>query len=56
MSRDIVDKAIELRRLRKMGLADSLIAATALEHKIPLITRNTSDYDWIEGLDVRNPM
>lgn len=55
-SRDITDKAIALRRQRKMGLGDSLIAATALDYNIPLVTRNTSDYDWIEGLNLLNPM
>lgn len=50
MSRDIVDKAIQLRRQRKMGLADSFIAATALDHNIPLVTRNKGDFEWIEDL------
>ena len=44
MSRDIVDKAIQLRRQRKMGLADSFIAATALDHNIPLVTRNKGGF------------
>jgi predicted nucleic acid-binding protein len=56
MSRDIVDKAIHLRRKRKMGLADSFLAATALDYNIPLATRNTGDFDWIEDLEVVNPM
>ena len=56
MSRDIVDKAIQLRRQRKMGLADSFIAATALDYDIQLVTRNTSDFDWIEDLKLLNPM
>ena len=56
MSRDIVDRAIQLRRQRKIGLADSLIAATALDYDIQLVTRNTSDFDWIDGLKLLNPM
>ena len=56
MSRDITDRAIQLRRQRKMGLADAMIAATALDYNIPLVTRNTSDYDWIEGLVLQNPI
>lgn len=56
ISRDIVDKAIHLRRQRKIGLADSFLAATALEYNIPLVTRNTSDFDWVEDLTVLNPM
>ena len=56
MSRDIVDRAIQLRRHRKIGLADSFIAATALDYGIQLVTRNTSDFDWIDGLKLLNPM
>ena len=56
MSRDIVDRAIQLRRHRKMGLADSFIAATALDYDIQLVTRNVSDFDWIEDLKLLNPM
>jgi predicted nucleic acid-binding protein len=56
MSRDIVDRAIQLRRQRKIGLADSFIAATALDYEIQLVTRNTSDFDWIDGLKLLNPM
>jgi predicted nucleic acid-binding protein len=50
MSRAIVDQAIALRQQRKMSLGDSLIAATALDHGLSLVTRNTSDFEWIEGL------
>ena len=56
MSREIVDRAIQLRRQRKMGLADSFIAATALDYDIQLVTRNVSDFDWIEDLKLLNPM
>lgn len=44
-----------LRQQRKIGLADSLIAATAMHQAMPLITRNLSDFSWIPGLHVINP-
>ena len=50
MSRAIVDQAIVLRRQKKMSLGDSLIAATALDYKIPLATRNTGDFEWVADL------
>ena len=50
MSRAIVDQAIALRRQKKMSLGDSLIAATALDYKIPLATRNTGDFEWVADL------
>jgi len=56
MSRDIVDRAIALRRQRKMGLADAMIAATALDYDIQLVTRNVSDFDWIDGIKLLNPV
>ena len=54
MSRTIVDQAIALRQQRKMSLGDSLIAATALDHDIALITRNIGDFEWVEGLQLQN--
>ena len=55
LSDSIADRAIALRQQRKIGLADSLIAATALEGDWELITRNVNDFDWIEGLRWINP-
>jgi hypothetical protein len=50
------EQAIALRQQRKMSLGDSLIAATALDHKLPLATRNVKDFDWISGLTLINPI
>lgn len=52
---EIVSVAISLRQIRKMGLADAIIAATALVHSMPLITRNIEDFKGIDGLEVINP-
>lgn len=51
----VIAKAVELRQIRKMGLADAIIAATALVHAMPLVTRNADDFKGIEGLEVINP-
>lgn len=53
--RSIAERAITLRQERRMGLADAVIAATALEHDVPLVTRTTSDFQHIEGLRLINP-
>jgi toxin FitB len=51
-----IEIAITLRQQRKMSVGDALIAATCLEHQLPLATANIKDFDWIEGLVINNPM
>lgn len=52
---DIIQRAITLRQQKRMSLADAIIAATALEFDVPLVTRNEADFKHITGLDLRNP-
>ncbi len=57
ISESTVDRSIELRRRRKsMKTVDAIIAATALEMHSSLATHNTSDFDWIDELDVIDPV
>lgn len=56
LTTEIADKAIELRRQRRIELGDAVIAATALVHDLALLSRDTRDFRWIEGLDLQNPM
>lgn len=51
----VATRAIALRQERKMGLADAIIAATALVHDLPLVTRNEEDFKHVTGLRVVNP-
>ena len=55
VNENIIEQAILLRQQRKMSLGDAIIAATALENNATLVTRNTSDFDWIIGLELENP-
>jgi len=52
---DIADFTISLRRERRIRTPDAIIAATAVYLGLPLITRNTADFDWIPGLGLINP-
>jgi predicted nucleic acid-binding protein len=52
---DIVNKTIIIKKSRRIKLPDAIIAATAIVHKITLVTRNTADFKGIEGLDLINP-
>lgn len=55
ISQDVIEQSVRLRQTRRMTLGDALIAGTALANKLTLITRNTGDFDWIEGLGLLNP-
>jgi toxin FitB len=56
LTHEVIEKAILLRQRRKMKLGDSIIGATALLHDLELYTRNTTDFDWISGIKLYNPM
>lgn len=51
----LIDSAIALRQQKSISLGDAIIAATAIEHGISIVTRNTADFQWIDGLKVVNP-
>ncbi len=51
----VIEKTIAIRQNRKIALGDAIIAATALQHNLTLITRNTADFINIEGLKLINP-
>ncbi len=51
----IAHKAIELRRKSNIGLADAVIAATAIINNLRLATRNVNDFRTVEGLEFVNP-
>lgn len=55
MNEAVIQRAIALRRQRKISLADAIIAATALVHELPLVTRNVEDFKHISGLEIINP-
>ena len=40
---------------RPISVEDAQIAAIALAHRMPLATRNTTDFEGIDGLEVVNP-
>ncbi|MGR3311139.1 MAG: type II toxin-antitoxin system VapC family toxin [Candidatus Brocadiales bacterium] len=55
VSDNVVSKAIELRKIKKMTLGDSIIAATAMVYQKQIVTRDVDGFNNIEGLEVYNP-
>lgn len=49
ISNPILSRAIELRQTRKLSLGDAIIGGTALVHGFTLVTRNVTDFGWIEA-------
>ncbi len=55
VDRAIAERAGRLRRGTGLRTPDALIAATALEHGLDLVTRNRRYFDRVRGLRVRDP-
>jgi toxin FitB len=51
----VLDQAVRLRQQKKMTLGDALVGATVLVYNLTLVTRNTDDFEWINGLSLLNP-
>lgn len=51
-----IDRAIALRQQKSMSVGDAIIAATALEHDLTVVTRNVDDFSWIDKLNLVNPL
>lgn len=52
----VIDEAIRLRQQGSMSLGDAIVAATALLNGLRLATHNTKDFEWIDGLEVYDPI
>jgi len=52
---EIIAIAISLKQEKSLSLGDAIIAATALYHKLPLVTANTKDFVHIKDLNLINP-
>jgi len=55
VSKEVADRAIELRRSKRIKLADAVIASTALVNNLQLVTGNVRDFRGIRDLQIINP-
>ena len=56
LDNDVLERATQIRRMRRIRLGDSLIAGTALQYGLSLATHNVDDFRWIDGLDILDPL
>lgn len=56
LSTQVIEQAVRLRQMFGMGLADSVIAATALEYDIPLWTHDMKDFSRVPELRLFDPL
>lgn len=55
LSEIVIQSCIRLRQSHSIKLPDAVIAATALVQNLPIMTRNTADFEKIPGLSLINP-
>ena len=55
LGESVIQQTIRLRQQHRIKLPDAIIAATALVRGLPLLTRNTSDFSDVPGLQLLNP-
>ncbi|MBI1288665.1 MAG: PIN domain-containing protein [Flavobacteriales bacterium] len=53
---EIASRAIKLRQKKRLSLGDAIIAATALENDLSLMTHNTVDFRNINELRLHDPI
>ena len=54
VDRTVAERAGRIRREGGIRLPDALIAATAIEHRLGLATRNRSDFERVRSLRLRD--
>jgi len=55
LEKPIKYKTADIRKKHKIKLPDAIIAATAMVYELILVSRNVSDFEDIEGLQLINP-
>lgn len=56
LTKQIIDKTIEIRKQTKIKLPDAIIAASTLVNNAILVTANVKDFKMIDGISIINPI
>jgi predicted nucleic acid-binding protein len=54
VEKHVAESAGRIRRTTQLTVPDALIAATALEHQLPLMTRNLRHFERVVGLTIHD--
>jgi predicted nucleic acid-binding protein len=55
LTADVAERTIHIRKQLRIKVPDAIIAATALEYSLQLVTRDTTDFAKIDALKLINP-
>jgi len=55
LSDHLIDRIIKIKQHKNLKLGDAIIAATAIENNLTIVTRNEKDFKKIENLKLINP-
>jgi hypothetical protein len=55
LTSEIAERTIDIRRRCKIKVPDAIIAATALEYSLRIVTRNQEDFAKVKDLRLINP-
>ena len=55
VDREVAERAGRIRRETSVATPDALIAATAIEHELTLVTRNREHFEPVKQLRMRDP-
>ncbi len=55
LNEKVIDLTISICKTNRIKLPDAIIAATALTNNLILLTRNTTDFKYINNLKILNP-
>lgn len=56
LTHDVAEAAIRLRQQNRMGIADAIIAATGIVHRLKLATHHVEDLNHVHGLEIVDPL
>ena len=55
IQKELEELAIRIKQEKKVATPDAIIAATAINYNLVVVTRNENDFNNIKGIEIYNP-